>query len=339
MKRSHKLATAAGVAVVAGATLVPSCQAPALSATECEAVRAEASEWGAVDRAARQAGTLDEVEADHLALTLRILVTALAECEAQTTTTTPGGASTIPSTTVPPATGFPDATNTGPTGTLQPRGTITTSVAGQVIENVAITGDVYINHSNVTLRNFSLRGRIYINGPVGLVVEDCELDGGGYDGAAIAEHNYTLRRCEVRGYADGLRVNGNVTIEDNWVHTFPDYIAQGAHQDAVQVTSGSNIVIRHNTLHIGVDGCNAAVMIGSYSGSNILVERNLLTAACGFVAYGGDGQYTDVRYIENRISTLYHPMGGFHGVFAQAEQATLEGNVWADGPNAGRLAP
>jgi hypothetical protein len=86
-----------------------------------------------------------------------------------------------------------------------------------------------------------------------------------------------------------------------------------------------------------VDGCNAVVMIGSFTGSNILVERNLLTGSCGFVGYGGDNQYTGVRYLDNRISTLYHPNGGFHGVFAQASQATIAGNVWHDGPGAGQL--
>jgi hypothetical protein len=236
---------------------------------------------------------------------------------------------------------YPYADNTGPAaGELTPSGTITTSSDGQVIEGLAIAGDLFVVHDDVTVRNFTLTGgRINIVGNTGLVVEDCILDGLGYNGAAIAEHNYSIRRCEVRGYADGLRVNGNVTIEDNWVHSFPDYVAEGAHQDAVQITSGDNIVIRHNTLDIGVDGCNAAVMVGSYTGSGILVEDNVLAAACGYVAYGGDGQYEDVTYLNNRISTSYHATGGYFGIFAQAEDATLEGNVWHDGPNKDQPIP
>ena len=260
-----------------------------------------------------------------------------------TTTTTPPSGGTG-STRCPAYPAFPNASCTGvlPGTSLSPSGSVSSSFDGQVIQNLDINGSIQVNHNNVTVRNVRLRnpgGRaITVLNTTGLVVEDCEIDGtGNTDGSeAIAHHNYTMRRCNVHHFGEGPRVNGNVVLEDNYFHTFTNFIPQGAHQDCVQITSGNNITIRHNTCMMNVDGGNAAIMIGSYSGGDILVEKNLLGGG-GFTAYCGEmNGYTNVRYLNNRFSTAYFPRGGYWGPWGQCGNATLSGNVWHDGPNAGQ---
>jgi hypothetical protein len=277
---------------------------------------------------------------------------------ASTTTTTarpaiprqpPAPPTTAPPTTAPPpppastpsSGGFPNASNTGPTGPLTPSGSITTSANGQVIQNLDINGEVRVQHDNVTIRNVRIRSdggnAINILGNTNLVIEDCELDGQSRNAeAAVAEHNYTMRRCEVHGFGEGPRINGNVTIEDSYIHSFANFISVGAHQDCIQATSGMNITIRHNTCLMNVDGGNGSVFLSSFPGGNVLIEDNLM--AGGGYTLGIDGQlYSNVTVRNNRWSTMYFPRGGYHGpIITNGGSFTMSNNVWHDGPNAGQ---
>ena len=112
------------------------------------------------------------------------------------------------------------------------------------------------------------------------------------------------------------------------MHDFLNFIAQGAHQDAIQSTGGSNLTFRHNTLLMNVDGGNAAIMIGTYTGNNLLIENNLV-AGGGYTVYGGDSNgWTNVRIVNNRFSTMFYPKSGYHGPLLYASNATKSGNVW-----------
>ena len=239
-----------------------------------------------------------------------------------------------------PGCGFPDASSTGPSGSLAPSGSITTSFAGQVIENLDISGEVRVQHDDVTIRNVRIRSQgghaIYILGNRDLVVEDCELDGQGRNAtSAIAEHNYTMRRCEVHGFGEGPRINGNVVLEDNFIHGFVNFVAQGAHQDCIQATSGWNIVIRGNTCVIDVDGANAAIYFATSSGGNVLIEGNLIGGGT-YALYCGDDLYSGVTVRDNHFTTQVWPNGGWAGPTAYCAQANKSGNVWHDGPRAGQ---
>jgi hypothetical protein len=239
----------------------------------------------------------------------------------------------------PPYPAFPDATCTGvlPGIARTNTGSFQTTSDGQVIENLNVDGRITVNHNNVLIRNvkFTSRGTaISILQKTGLVVEDCEIDGTGATNGdpAIVHHNYTMRRCNIHSIGEGPRANENVVLEDNYMHSFTSFVAQGAHQDCIQITSGTNIVIRHNTCLMNVDGGNAAIMTGSFSGDNLL-EKNLL-AGGGYVVYCGD----NLRVLNNHFSTMYHPKGGYWGLYAYCETVTRTGNVWHDGPKAGQPA-
>ena len=78
-----------------------------------------------------------------------------------TTTETSGATGPIQSSncfSVPSSCGYPDATNTGPTGSLTPSGSINVTTDGKVLENLDITGQVRISADNVTIKNSRITG-------------------------------------------------------------------------------------------------------------------------------------------------------------------------------------
>ncbi len=243
-----------------------------------------------------------------------------------------GGSSKPPRTT-----GFPSASDTGvPAGVdLRPSGSVTVTTAGTVIDGLEVSGSIRVEASNVVIKNTRIRnpgGQAISVDPntKGLLVQDVEIDGtGNTDGsAAIGDSNYTLRRVEIHHFGEGPRANGNVVIEDCYMHDFLDFISQGAHQDVIQSTGGTNQVIRHNTLLMNVDGGNAVLMLGTDYGSDLTFDNNLV-AGGGYALYGGDSNgWNNVSFTNNRISTMFYPHGGFHGPFIYAENATVSGNVW-----------
>ena len=245
--------------------------------------------------------------------------------------------------TCPAYPAMPDASCTGvPAGTtLTPSGSITTTQDGQVIDSKDVNGWINVQHNNVTIKRTRVRNQgqaiTMSNSKTNLIIEDCELDGTGTpNGAsAVGDSNFTIRRCIVHHYGEGPRSSGNVVVEDNWFHDFVSYIHQDAHQDVVQVTGGSNITFRHNVMDMNVNGANAAIMIGTSSGSNILIENNWF-AGGGWTVYGGWPAYTNVRILNNRFSTKYYPNCGFYGPIVYADGHTVTGNVWADGSRAGQ---
>ncbi|MGH3487547.1 MAG: right-handed parallel beta-helix repeat-containing protein [Actinopolymorphaceae bacterium] len=209
-----------------------------------------------------------------------------------------------------------------------------------MLRDLDVTGSIHVLADNVRISNVRIRqpGGIAIRQEPsnhGLVIEDVEIDGrGNPDGSeAIGLANYTLRRANIYGVGEGPRANGNVLIEDSYIHDLGNYLDQGAHQDAIQSTGGSNITIRHNRLENNVDGGNAAIMIGTSPGSNLLIEDNIVSGG-GYAVYGGayeDGgseNWTNVRIVDNRFSTKFYPQSGFYGPLLNIVGVTLSGNVW-----------
>ena len=249
-------------------------------------------------------------------------------------------AGTGPGPAPPPApapvqSGYPNASNTGvPAGTaLSPSGSLTITTPGTVIDAKDVNGSIYVDADNVTIKRTRIRnaggtGISIVPGRHGILIEDVELDGTGNADAseAIKFGGYTARRVHIHHYGEGFRANGDVLIEDSYAHDFTNFIAAGAHQDAIQSTGGNDLTFRHNTLLMNVDGGNAAIMLGTYYGSNVLVENNIV-AGGSYVLYGG-GDWGNVRFVNNRISTAYFPRGGYFGVFTYADNATKTGNVW-----------
>jgi hypothetical protein len=253
--------------------------------------------------------------------------------------------------TTPPITGFPNASNTGvpPGTTLTPyTGPKTIVVHGTVIENKIINGGLLISANNVTIRKCKIvtgagtNVGIQVNYPVattGCVIEDCEMYGGGKGGTiyGVAWGNYTMRRVNIYGFCHPGQVGGdNCTIEDCYMHDPADNAAGDAHIDTIQIVSGRNTVIRHNTLE-NPFGQTAALLASADLGAtvNLLVEKNFM-AGGGYTMYLTEKPNQKVSGTiivkDNRFSKKFFPKGGYYGPtnVQIAAPYTWTNNVWDD---------
>lgn len=192
---------------------------------------------------------------------------------APTTITT--STSTPPTTAAPPTTerptsgpdGFPDATTTGHRSEdLEPSAGFVVSEDGAVIEGLDVTGRITVAADDVTIRD----SRITTSEDYGIFVdehavnarfEDLTIVGTGIEcTAGLAPFGtWTARHLDVSGCEDGVKMHGGQHLEHSYIHDLA--VGDTTHNDAVQVTSGRNSVIHHNTLIAPVQ--NAAIMMSS----------------------------------------------------------------------------
>ncbi len=179
----------------------------------------------------------------------------------------------------------PGPGNTGvPAGAkLTASGSIKVTQDGAVVELLDIKGTITVLANNVTIRKVRITTgdyypiRYFDNDNTGLVVEDSEIIGTSGDvTSAIAFANYTARRLNIHGSADGLKADANVLIEGCWIHDLSN--GQGEHNDCVQSTGGKGVTIRHSVLQ---GASNAAVQTGDLGGAT-----EDLTITCSWL-YGG----------------------------------------------------
>lgn len=234
---------------------------------------------------------------------------------------------------------FPDATTTGvPSGTsLTSSGSITVTTPGAVIDRKNITGNVNVKANNVTVKRSRLTSggiyqvRIY-SGFTGTVVEDSELVGTANGCSAnVYGSNYTLRRVNAYGCADGLKIGSNVTIEDSYIHDQRRFT--GSHPDAGQSVGGSNVIIRRNRIDGPYRRGTSALLFQTSNAriDNVLVENNLLSGGSYTVYFkdkgNGYGPPTNVRILANQFVR-----GSFlYGVWTVSGNPVRTGNVYDDG--------
>ena len=174
----------------------------------------------------------------------------------------------------------PNANNTGvPAGTTLTvyNGNLNANVAGATYSGLDIHGFVNIQAPNVTLKDSIIRGGVS-HGDIGLVqdisnaathflLEDSEMVPS-YPSVQIdglKGWNYTALRVNIHGTTDGAKMFGpNASIEDSYIHGLvtwahdPDQGGGMSHNDGVQILSGSNLLVQHNTI---VGGTNTALMV------------------------------------------------------------------------------
>jgi hypothetical protein len=176
----------------------------------------------------------------------------------------------------------PGPGNTGvPAGTvLTPSGSIRVTTNGAVVEGLDIKGAITVLANDVTIRKVRIASgdyypiRYFDNDNTGLVVEDSEIAAtSGNVTSAIAFRNYTARRLNVHGSADGFKADENVLIEDCYIHDLSN--GAGEHNDGVQSTGGKGVTIRHNTIG---GASNACVQAGDENGAtqNMTIDCNWL---------------------------------------------------------------
>jgi hypothetical protein len=249
----------------------------------------------------------------------------------------------------PSACGYPDATNTGISGSPQLQtvnGSLTVTQDGAVVENKIITGNLNIDADNVTVRNV----RILEDGEswgIGLLhtrnttIENCEITPSssrlvvGIKDVYGDAHGTTVRRCEIVRTTTGIQTHEGL-IEDNYIHDMA--YQDGDHLNGT-TSNGSTepLTIRHNTI-FNQEGQTDAISLFQDFGleANRTITDNLL-AGGGYTIYGGEGTHGTTYNIvitNNRIARTFYPQGGYWGPVADFELRgsgnVFRGNTWDD---------
>lgn len=229
----------------------------------------------------------------------------------------------------------PGPHNTGvPAGTvLTPSGSIRVEQDGAIVEDLDIDGEINVLANNVTIRRVRLRSgdyypiRYFDNDNTGLVVEDSEIEGTSDSAtSSVAFANYTVRRSNIHGAADGLKADANVVIEDSWIHDLRNGPDQ--HNDGVQSTGGKGVTLRNNWI---TGASNAAVQTGDEGAAT-----EDLTLECNW--FGGGGYTLNIRgegatvpkntRIVNNVFARDHGYGPWT---LDDPAPTIEGNTYEDG--------
>ena len=162
-------------------------------------------------------------------------------------------------------------------------GDLTITTPGTVIDALDIHGYVRVKATDVIIKRSVIRGRPGLNSYMSLVqagdgasrltIEDSELvatvPSPYVDG--IVGKGFTLRRVNVHGVVDSVKITGDdVLVENSWLHgnlyflNDPNYGGKPTHDDNVQIQQGNNITVRGTVMS---DTHNAAMMITQDFGS------------------------------------------------------------------------
>ncbi|HJQ48269.1 MAG TPA: hypothetical protein VJ870_18395 [Amycolatopsis sp.] len=233
-----------------------------------------------------------------------------------------------------------------PAGTkLTPSGSIT-ATPGQVIENLDITGHVYVGSGvhGVVIRNSRISG----DGGVAWGIETAD-DGsvsadhvtlrGNFTDAAVAYNNVTVTHADIYGMTnDGAKVGNNFTMTDSWLHDFTP--ETGAHADALQIMERvANVLIQRNLIDPGTGGpwsdtdsqdrsVNSALILNDAldqgTAGRVVIDSNVIGGG-GYTVYftlPGDTRFTNNQFV--RDSYLWGP------VDPRASADVWSGNKFSD---------
>lgn len=276
----------------------------------------------------------------------------------------PGACDSYSSDTTFAECGYPTAATAGvpPGSVLTPRSApkatgLVIDVDGTVINAIDLDGWIDVQANNVTIKNSVITsnnwwGIKYAEGKTGLRVLHNTIksipgqgpDNGGYDYgiAQLGTGSMEIGWNDISGFKDGIDVaTGN--IHDNYIHDLSQF--EGAHTQNIYVwCGGDGVVLKHNTLvnQTAKAYSTAAVYIAPDCGrQNDVTVRDNWLAGGSLVLYAGGANATNIRIRNNKFSTeVWSPMGGFNGTvgyWSGGNAGNLwTGNVWANGPNAGK---
>lgn len=264
--------------------------------------------------------------------------------------------------------GYPDHTNTGvPEGSelvkvptdqaygpgweWDPRGWLSVTTDGTLLENIEVEGNIDVRASNVvldrvkvtiggdtfgislrhthnvTIRNSEISGRDTGQGRLMVGIKDIYGDSTGTQ----------VLGNDISRTATGVQVYGGL-IQDNYIHDLGQ--ASGDHTNGTTDNGGSGeeLTIRHNTVMNQFAQTDAISLFQDFGRqANRLIENNLV-AGGGYSIYGGANPGaplpTQIRIVNNRFARKYFPHGGRYGpvtAFATKGAGNIfSGNVWDD---------
>jgi|GEM_PF-4042666 len=210
-------------------------------------------------------------------------------------------------------------------------------------KNVNCSSEGLFVYGTLIVRNSFIRGEVYQNSNSAVVnLTDTEVDGlnqlifptvgGG--------KNLTALRVNSHGGQHTFMCYGNCDIQDSWAH---DQTEGGTapHQNGFLSNSGSNYVIRHNSLHCTTNGCTADLAFTADGNTtNAVIDKNLLVASPGssYCLYPSSSDskpsaiFTQIKVTNNifQRGTYKSPEGPYKGQYVCATYGPVYG--W-DQPN------
>lgn len=188
-------------------------------------------------------------------------------------------------------------------------GMITTSYDGQIIEGIHGTS-LRIAHSNVTIRGCRFDGGstygAYYNPTMGStytnnVVEYCTFAAVGnqetnamlfQSAEGSPTRNLTLRYNNCGFFLAGIRTQGNVLVEYNWIHDF--YHPVGGHANSYRHVGNTNCVARRN---YGTDGSSGTMSIyfDKEPTANIEYSENIMSGQSTPAGEGGPSYLVNMK--------------------------------------------
>jgi len=237
----------------------------------------------------------------------------------------------------PHACGFPDATNTGvPVGTTLTtvNGDVHTTSNGQVINAMDIHGTLWIDNSNVTVKNTKVTGgggsswAINVGSKTnvtGVIIQDCAIDAAKSDQGGVTGAGFSIYRCDISNGENAARPGGNALIQDCYMHTFRSS-SSGPHYDGVEVYSGTGSKIVHNTIVLDQDETstvNVQADFGNISGT--IIDHNLLDGGGWMLNIRtNSGPVTGTQVTNNRLGDS---AGLGYGAVNDGTTSAITGNV------------
>jgi hypothetical protein len=208
-----------------------------------------------------------------------------------------------------------------------------------------------IRAKGVTITN-SLLPKVEVESAGALNISDSTVRAGNTSMGAIYGWNLVATRINVTGGQHSFACESNCTVTDSWLHDQYNPDGQSFHNNAFLTNGGTNMTVRHNTLHCTAivnandGGCTGDLsLFGDFSPvRNVLVENNLFKAnasSASFCLYGGynpSKPYGTSTYITIRNNVFERGTNAKCGVYgpvtaflSSATGNSWSGNVWSDG--------
>ena len=242
-----------------------------------------------------------------------------------------------PPVVVAPASGWPNSSTTGPRAghALTPSADVDVTEAGAVISDLDVDGCIDVMAPNVTINDVRIdctraTPAIRVYDGASVTANYVEIDGNGVVGAAVGYSDYTLSHADIHDVIDGPRISSNVQILDSYIHDLAR--TSDSHNDALQTTGGTGIVIRGNNLQAYNatfdDPMNACFMVGSENAPlrDVVVEHNLLNGGNYSILARADLVGSNIVIRNNYFGRNFR-YGPYRGVEPMTADAS---NVWAD---------
>ncbi len=256
-----------------------------------------------------------------------------------------------PTPTTPPPGGWPGPDNTGvPAGTaLTPYTGPCTITSARTISGADVLSKcsdaLVIQTTGVVIDKSLVPGvwSIYGDGDSSVTITDSDVRAGSVSTAGLWGYNITARRVDVTGGQHSFQCNNNCEVTDSWLHDQHNPDGGSYHNNAFISNGGSNMVIRHNTLHCTAilnstdGGCSGDLsLFGDFDPiDNVTIDNNYLRAnnsSISYCLYGGASrskpyQATNVKVTNNVFERGANRKCGVYGPVTSFDR-NAAGNVW-----------